>query len=137
MWGGRCRRRSDSGQICGNTSLTLCRLSLPSHCSKSVYSKSLDIPEARTKRSKEERYSLPLSPSSSPPSRGSERCSGAFCPKPKVQRSHQFLARTLKSLTLLINLIFRLTKAAFTIQELDAPAPPLLALAQLSFLFII
>lgn len=38
--------------------LTLCSLCLLSHCSKSVYSKSLDIPDASTKCSKEERYSL-------------------------------------------------------------------------------
>lgn len=73
--------RSASEQICVNTRLTLCRLCLLSRCSKSVYSKSLDIPDARTKRSKEERYSLPLFPSSCSPLWESERCSGAFCPK--------------------------------------------------------
>lgn len=44
--------------------LMLCSLCLLSHCSKSVYSKSLDIPDASTKCSKEERYSLALFTSS-------------------------------------------------------------------------
>lgn len=83
--GGWCRSAalgsSASLQICVNTRLTLCRLCLLSRCSKSVYSKSLDIPDARTKRSKEERYSLPLFPSSCSPLWERERCSGTFCPK--------------------------------------------------------
>lgn len=42
--------------------LTLCLLCLLSHRSKSVYSKSLDIPDGMSKGSKEERYpfALPL-----------------------------------------------------------------------------
>lgn len=66
----------------------LCSLCLLSHCSKSVYSKSLDIPDASRKRSKEERYSLAVitcacSMSCFPVPGGTamagESCSGAFC----------------------------------------------------------
>lgn len=58
------RRSQPGGNRVGWTAsipwkMTLCSLSLLSHCSKSVYSKSLDIPGASTKRGKEERYSFP------------------------------------------------------------------------------
>ena len=64
--------------------LILCSLCLLSHCSKSVYSKSLDIPDARTKCSKEERYSRathssPFHPHPTSISKIGKRCSGVFC----------------------------------------------------------
>lgn len=89
--------RSDSESGCGcrratlwmtNTNrLMLCSLCLLSHCSKSVYSKSLDIPDASTKCSKEERYSPALFTSSCSVSH--PPCKGYVHSRRKMQRCFQ------------------------------------------------